>query len=853
MKNKFNNSLLMNKKVHYKMYKKGKSWLIAGIVTIGFGLSFALEFSSAKADTTANVESTISNSDTNLPQLEGTQTSKKISTLASELMFAQALEADDYTPQSDFTWQYNEDGTAYMKVFTGNQSIVNIPPTIVNPKDGKTYTVTRIDGNYGNSGWGSEAPTGACLNGLINNPNITSLTIPGTVKTLYAGTIGTLPNLVSFKLSEGVTTISQSIKELGPGPNDFWEIFWNSRKLTYLYLPSTLKNFVNPNNIINTLIGRSTSPLTKLTNVDFVFNNFNHLYADYGGSSPTPLTDFKDINYYIPDEQGYLDDPDIVQWTKADGTRLPVTMSEFQNASYDANTKKFKINPGKTSIKYRVTIDLSSLNKPNETMNITLPIFRGNINVKDSEYSVGDTFSAKNNYVNGLNADGNNLAWNDPAVKAEVTDSHGNPVALDQITQHDGEYNIKYIYTYGFNQKKFTSQSAKIRVKQVNNIKVSLVATNTGTTLVTDKKAEGEPRTEDVLDLGPNSTFLNSIIPAGYHYARSNEELNGHTQPVSPKYGPIDQSLTVYVVGDLIKPGDHNAVTVHHYLKDTTTLVPGMSDVHRGGRVGDTLTFNLTDPEQVAPAGYKLVEGQQNQSWTLQHDQGKVINFYYEALIQDNITIDFVDVNTDETVIAKKPGGTHHTGEELDLNSTDVTSKIPAGYHIAKGSELNGKTQPSNPKYTTEDQTIKVFIVGDKIADDATNAVTVHHYFKDTTTPVPGMSDVHKGGRVGETLKFKLTDPEQKAPDGYELSAGQTDQEWTLKHDEGKTIIFYYEAKTQDNITIKFGDAMNPGKVIGTTKPTGHRTGDTLDLSSDEVISKVPKGYHVATKDELKD
>ncbi|MCO6530105.1 KxYKxGKxW signal peptide domain-containing protein, partial [Lactobacillus sp.] len=385
------------------------------------------------------------------------------------------------------------------------------------------------------------------------------------------------------------------------------------------------------------------------------------------------------------------------------------------------------------------------------------------------------------------------------------------------------------------------------KAKKQDNITIDFVDAKTGD-VISSQKPGGTHYTGDELDLG--SRDVTSKVPAGYHVAEGNE-LNGHTQPSNPKYTTQDQRHQVFIVGDKVEDNATNAVTVHHYLKDTTTTVPGMSDTHRGGRVGDVLEFNLTDPEQQAPAGYQLAEGQQNQSWKLKHDEGKTIVFYYEAKTQDNITIEFVDASTGETVIAKKPGGTHHTGEELDLNSTDVTSKIPAGYHIAKGSELNGNTQPSNPKYTTEDQTTKVFIIGDKIADDATNAVTVHHYLKDTTTPVPGMNDIHKGGRVGQKLEFKLTDREQQAPNGYELSAGQTDQTWTLKHDEGKTIIFYYEGSVQDNITIDFVDA-STGKSIAKEKPAGtHRTGDELDLGSTDVTSKIPDGYHVAEGDEL--
>ncbi|BDR59705.1 KxYKxGKxW signal peptide domain-containing protein [Xylocopilactobacillus apicola] len=865
---------LMDEKVHYKMYKAGKHWLVAGITTFGFFVSIGLGSTLTKADDTSKNVTQITATSNNLTTSSTSAVNKGNSLMPSftpniinigpgkdaPVIGPQLTPQDgdtDYTPASEFTWQYNADGTAYMKKFNGQESRVNIPPKIVNPKDGQTYTVTRIDGNYGGFGDGVNGTP----NGLINNSRITSLVVPGTVKTLYAGTIGTLPNLVSFTLSEGVTSISQSIKELGPSNvnENFWEIFWACPKLTYLYLPTTLTGLINPGNIISTLVGHSESPLTHFTNVDYVFKNYKHLYSDNWGQTEKFLTDFTDINYHIPDKDGYLKNPDVVQWTRTNGTRLPVTISNVQNATYDSNRDTFKINPGMTSIKYTVTIDLSSLGVANKTINVTLPIFLGNIQVKDYHYSVGDTFSAANNFTSGRSAVGGVLAWNDPAVKAVVTDSKDNPVALDQITKHDGEYKIKYVYTYGFDQKTYTSDTAKITVGQTNNIKVSLVATNTNQTLKTDAVAPGTPKTGDTLDLSANSSFLSDIIPNGYHYSTT-DELKGKVQPNSPKYGPVAQSLTVYITGDKVQPTDTNAVTVHYYLRkpdNTPTTIPVKKDRQIGGNIGDTITVNPGDPEQAAPAGYTIVPNQKSDTWTLQVGTGHEVIYYYTANQYDNITIHFTDVTTGDPVEPTYTPTGHHTGDELDIIGKDVAGHLPPGYHVAKEDELKDKDgnkveQPKNPSYTDQKQDPAIWVIGDTIGKDDANALIIHHMMKDKDgkdVPVPTMPDIKKGGRVGQTIKVQPT----KAAAGYTLDPASQETSYTFDPKKPGEITFYYTANQYDNIHIHFTDVTTGKEVTPVYTPTGHHTGDTIDIVDKDVAGHLPPGYHVAKEDELKD
>ena len=384
-----------------------------------------------------------------------------------------------------------------------------------------------------------------------------------------------------------------------------------------------------------------------------------------------------------------------------------------------------------------------------------------------------------------------------------------------------------------------------------SNITVKFVNAKNGNEVKSDKP---EGKTGDELDLQADGKYIPSAMPEGYHYAKG-DELNGKTQPDNVKYTPTAQTVTVYVAGNKVDSNNNasSQITVHHYLKGTTTTVPGMSDTLIGGFIGDEITIDPTAEAHQAPAGYTLDSDQTAVKWTLKPNEGKEVTFYYTADEKDNITVEFVNADTQEVVSTDKPKG--HTGETLDLSKDGKgTEKLPAGYHYATEAELANKTdsnnkplvQPTNPVYTNEDQTKKIYIIGDTVAEDAANAITVHHYLENTTTKV--IEDKHIGGRVGETITITPV----AAANGYTLAANQTAKEWKLDATQGKEFVFYYTADETDNITVNFVDA-NTQEVISTDKPKGH-TGEHLDLSQNgKGVQKLPKGYHYATADELKD
>ncbi|BDR57531.1 lectin-like domain-containing protein [Xylocopilactobacillus apis] len=362
-------------------------------------------------------------------------------------------------------------------------------------------------------------------------------------------------------------------------------------------------------------------------------------------------------------------------------------------------------------------------------------------------------------------------------------------------------------------------------------------------------------KTGDTLNLSAAGDYLKDKMPKGYHYA-TGDELNGKTQPENPEYKATPQDVTVYIAGDKVADDGtaDNGIKIHHYLQGTTKTVPGMSDTFKGGLVGDTLTISPEDDDQTAPDGYTIVPGQETVKWELKADEGKEIIFYYTANEQNNLTIHFVNAKNDNEVAHDNPVG--KTDDILDISATGdyIKGKMPKGYHYAKETELNGKTQPTeNPTFKAKGQDVTIYVAGDEIDGHDANGVKIHHYLKDTTTNVPGMTDTFKGGLVGDTLTISPEDDDQKAPDGYTIVPGQETVKWELNADGGKEITYYYTANTQDNITIDFVDA-NTKETVGSIKPTGHVTGDKLDLSENSKdLGKIPDGFHYATADELKD
>ncbi|BDR59704.1 KxYKxGKxW signal peptide domain-containing protein [Xylocopilactobacillus apicola] len=402
---------------------------------------------------------------------------------------------------------------------------------------------------------------------------------------------------------------------------------------------------------------------------------------------------------------------------------------------------------------------------------------------------------------------------------------------------------------------------------QYDNIHISF-------TDVTNKK-EVKPvytptgnHTGDSLDLSspkdnPNSD-LAGHLPDGYHVATGAELVgeDGTTakQPANPTYTSEDQYPSIWVIGNDISENDANALTIHHMMKDKNgndVPVPTMKDIKKGGRVGQTINVKPTP----AADGYSTDPVSKAVDYTFDPKKPGEITFYYTADIQDNIKVDFQDVNNSNVSVGSEVPKGNHTGDTLDLS----TVKLPDGYHVATDDELVGKTgsdgnqlkQPDNPVYKPGSTIVPVpvYVVGNDIAEGDVNALTIHHYLKDKTdkdgnpVKVPGMEDIKKGGKVGETISIQ---PTPAAP-GYDF-VSQSDTSYKFDPKKPGTVNLYYKPSSLSNITVDFVNINGSGKdVVGTGTPTLHFTGDELDLSNDpEIKSAVPNGYQLASDDELK-
>ncbi|MCO6530463.1 hypothetical protein, partial [Lactobacillus sp.] len=300
------------------------------------------------------------------------------------------------------------------------------------------------------------------------------------------------------------------------------------------------------------------------------------------------------------------------------------------------------------------------------------------------------------------------------------------------------------------------------------------------------------------------------------------------------KYKTDPQEVKVWVVGDEVNPDAKNAIIVRHYLKDsngnnTRITVPGMNDVKKGGRVGDTVKIKLS--EHQAPTGYTMVPGQSDQEWTLTPDSGKEIIFYYTANELNNIKVEFIRIKDgtlyQTPVKTDIPNG--HTNEILEINDNSdyIKGVMPKGYHLAKENDLtnlkdeNGNsinlpvTQPSNITFDGVERTEKIYIVG-----DANSSITVN--FVDVKTGQVVLSD-RPQGKTGDELDLesckndgdyiykKLQDLQvknYKYASGNELKEGQKQPGKVTYGDPSvpviKTVYVYKPEASARTITIKY-------------------------------------------------
>ncbi|MGL5885184.1 MAG: hypothetical protein ACRCY2_04090, partial [Bombilactobacillus sp.] len=360
----------------------------------------------------------------------------------------------------------------------------------------------------------------------------------------------------------------------------------------------------------------------------------------------------------------------------------------------------------------------------------------------------------------------------------------------------------------------------------------------------------------------PNGEYLKAAIPAGYHYATSNELKTGQQQPNKDlTYTPQPQEATIYVTGEEIT----NAVTVHHYLKDTTTTVPGMKDIQKSGRVGDTLTFNPTDPEQKAPQGYTLVT-KEAQTWTISAAEGtKDLAFYYTANELNNITVNFINTVNGKTIYTDVPKG-KHIGDELDLTSDSDYLKGILGENGKLKNYNYDHAEANKLTYKPESQITQVYVT----PKDGFDPVRVKIKFVN----INNFSDIklaelaelkgHAGDTIsidGNTIKVEGNDVTPVIPpSGYTLVTNENllnqrglkqpkDEIIPIESkSESEPLVFYVE-KSLSTITIqhKYKIGSTPLSVPRMTNVVQtYRDGEAITINTNLPVHRAPSGYRLS-------
>ena len=484
-----------------------------------------------------------------------------------------------------------------------------------------------------------------------------------------------------------------------------------------------------------------------------------------------------------------------------------------------------------------------------KTVHATVIASKSKIDVQPLTFNVGDKFDPAKALTSVTDTFGKPVPLDDKSLSNTISDTTGHEIDPDKVTSHSGTYDIQF--TYKPNGKVLsTSPKAKITVVQPDNVTVNLVNVKNDQTVNTDVPKNHQ--TDDQIDVTANSPYLKTVIPDGYHYATAGDftadKVTDKAQPATnPTYTAKKQTVTVYVAGDTIKPGDANAFTLHDYLKDSNDVKVG-KDVSLGGNVGDTVVATVDAAKKAALPGYTIVPGQSDQSWVLQSKKGSTANFYFTADPQSNITVNVVNAKNDHTLSTDQPTD-HHTGDTLDVsqNSSFVQAVKEQGYHYATGSELNGHAQlVKDPVYDTTPKNVNIYVAGDRLTD--VNALKIH-YLKDGTW-VSIRPDLKIGGNVGDEIHLPLNDSRLVVP-GYKLAPNQKDVKWVLNNSDGQGQPFFYNPESQDNITVHFLDVNNDNLVGNPVNPQG-QTGDELNLTKTSTQIHVPEGYHWATDADLK-
>ena len=297
----------------------------------------------------------------------------------------------------------------------------------------------------------------------------------------------------------------------------------------------------------------------------------------------------------------------------------------------------------------------------------------------------------------------------------------------------------------------------------------------------------------------------------------------------NPDKDPIDgytritaspQSLKIAVTGNVVnfyyeKRTDYDYV-VHYYKEDTTTKVAADKEVNNK-TYNDEFTENA-----IAVDGY-TVSGDTTKTFNLDED-GKEIIFYYVEREDLSYTVEYRDVDTDETVANTKSVANVKFGSTQTENAIEVV-----------GYELDESSEEEQSIVIGTDLTKNVIIFYYKKRADL--KYTVHYYVDGTTTTVPGLTD-----KEFTTAEFGKTYTENATPvTGYDIvSAVDQDGNKTegattvtlsfVDTDEDLVVIFYYALRTDLSYTVNYLENGTNAVLKTPDTVTDQTFGDTVSV-----------------------
>jgi uncharacterized repeat protein (TIGR02543 family) len=296
----------------------------------------------------------------------------------------------------------------------------------------------------------------------------------------------------------------------------------------------------------------------------------------------------------------------------------------------------------------------------------------------------------------------------------------------------------------------------------------------------------------------------------------------------NPDKDPIDgytritaspQSLTIAVTGNVVnfyyeKRTDYDYI-VHYYKEGTTTKVAADKEVNNK-------TYNDEFTESaIAVDGY-TVSGDTTKTFNLDED-GKEIIFYYVEREDLSYTVEYRDVDTDETVADTKSVANVKFGSTQTENAIEVV-----------GYELDESSEEEQSIVIGTDVTKNVIVFYYKKRADL--KYIVHYYEEGTTNKVSPDKEV-----TGQTFKASVTE-NAIAVDGYTALA-PTSQTITIavETEEVKNeIIFYYAKRTDLEYTVHYYLEGTTTKVQADKVVENQTFGDTVTETPDDI-----NGYYI--------